>query len=101
VVTQRTKEIAIRKVFGSNTRQIVKLVIKDFVNLILIASIIGIPVAYFYMNQWLNNFAYKISLSWYYFASAVLIAVLIALITITYKAIKGANTNPARSLRYE
>jgi len=101
VVTQRTKEIAIRKVFGSNTSQIVKLVIKDFVNLILIASIIGIPIAYFYMNQWLNNFAYKISLSWYYFASAVLIAVLIAIFTITYKAIKGANANPARSLRYE
>ena len=101
VVAQRTKEIAVRKVFGSNTRQIVQIVIKDFISLVLIASLIGIPFAYFYMNQWLNNFAYKISLSWYYFVAAVVLAVLIALITIIYRAIRGANANPAHSLRYE
>ena len=62
---------------------------------------IDIPVAYFYMNQWLNNFAYKISLSWYYFAAGIAAALLIAFLTMVYKIITAANANPADSLRYE
>lgn len=101
VINQKTKEIAIRKVFGSNIKQIVLIISKEFLNLVIIASIIGIPVAYFYMDKWLNNFAYKISLSWYYFAAAVILAVLIAFITIIYKTVLAANANPANSLRDE
>jgi putative ABC transport system permease protein len=101
VINQKTKEIAIRKVFGSNIKQIVAIISKEFINLVIIASIIGIPIAYFYMDKWLNNFAYKISLSWYYFAAAMIIAILIAFATIIYKTIIAANTNPARALRDE
>ena len=101
VINQKTKEIAIRKVFGSNIRQIVKIISKEFIVLIVIASIIGIPIAYFYMDKWLNNFAYKISLSWYYFVIATLVAILIAFSTIIYKTVSAANANPASSLRDE
>jgi putative ABC transport system permease protein len=101
VITQKYKEIAIRKVFGSNIKQIVTVVSKDFLILVLIASAIGTPVAYFYMDNWLNNFAYKISLSWYYFAVAVVLALLIAFSTIIYKAVSAANANPAEALRNE
>jgi putative ABC transport system permease protein len=101
VVTQKYKEIAIRKVFGSNVKQVVSVISKDFLILVLIASLIGIPVAYYYMDKWLSNFAYKISLSWYYFVMAVLGAILIAFLTIIYKAVSAANTNPAEALRDE
>jgi len=101
VINQKTKEIAIRKVFGSNIKQIVAIISKEFINLVIIASIIGIPIAYFYMDKWLNNFAYKISLRWYYFAAAMVVAILIAFATIIYKTIIAANTNPAHSLRDE
>ena len=100
-VLQKNKEIAIRKVFGSNVTRIVRVISREFLTLVLIASLIGIPVAYFYMNQWLNNFAYKISLSWYYFAAGIAAALLIAFLTMVYKIITAANANPADSLRYE
>ena len=101
VINQKTKEIAIRKVFGSNIRQIIKIISKEFIILVIIASVISIPLAYFYMENWLNNFAYKISLSWYYFAIATFAALLIAFLTIIYKTISAANANPANSLRDE
>jgi putative ABC transport system permease protein len=101
VVLQKYKEIAIRKVFGSNVTRIVKVISREFLLLVFIASLIGIPIAYFYMNQWLNNFAYKISLSWYYFAAGIIAALVIAFLTIVYKIITAANANPAESLRYE
>lgn len=101
VVNQKTKEIAIRKVFGSDVKKIVAVISKEFIMLVLIASLIGIPVAYHYMGQWLNNFAYKISLSWYYFLIAVILAVIIAFLTIIYRAVSAARTNPAQALRDE
>ncbi|MEF8845693.1 MAG: ABC transporter permease [Bacteroidales bacterium] len=101
VVLHKYKEIAIRKVFGSNVTRIVRVISREFLILILISSIIGIPVAYFYMDQWLNNFAYKISLSWYYFAAGIAVALAIAFLTMVYKIITAANANPAESLRYE
>ncbi|MFO8236459.1 MAG: FtsX-like permease family protein [Bacteroidales bacterium] len=100
-ITQKTKEIAIRKVFGSNVKQIIMVISKEFIMLIIIASMIGIPVAYFYMDNWLNNFAYKISLSWYYFVSAIIIALLIAGLTMFSKVVKASNLNPAQALRDE
>ena len=101
VVNQKTKEIAIRKVFGSNVKQVVAVISKEFIMLVIVASSIGIPVAYYYMGKWLNNFAYKVSLSWYYFVLAVLAATVIAFSTIIYKAVSAANANPANSLRDE
>ena len=101
VVLQKYKEIAIRKVFGSNVTRIIRVISREFLSLVLIASLIGIPVAYFYMNQWLSHFAYKISLSWYYFAAGIAAALLIAFLTMVYKIITAANANPADSLRYE
>ncbi len=101
VVLQKYKEIAVRKVFGSNVTRIVQVISKEFLTLVLIASLIGIPVAYFYMDQWLSHFAYKISLSWYYFAAGIAVALAIAFLTMVYKIITAANANPAESLRYE
>ncbi|MFP3860254.1 MAG: ABC transporter permease [Bacteroidales bacterium] len=101
LITQRTKEIAIRKVFGSNARNVMKIICREFFILIVTASLIGIPLAYWYMDKWLNNFAYKISLSWYYFVIAVMTALLIALLAITYKVFSAARLNPAHALRDE
>lgn len=101
VINQKNKEIAIRKVFGSNVKQVISVISKEFLLLILIASLIGIPVAYYYMNNWLENFAYRISLSWYYFAIAVVVALVIAFGTMIYKILSAARANPANALRDE
>jgi len=101
VINQKRKEIAIRKVFGSTVKQVVVVISKEFIRLVVIASIIGIPVAYFYMDKWLSNFAYRVSLSWYYFAIAIVAALVIAFTTIIFKSVSAANANPANSLRDE
>ncbi len=101
VINQKNKEIAVRKVFGSSANQLVLLISKEFGRLILLASLIGIPVAWFYMDKWLNNFVYRINLSWYYFFLAILVALLVAFITISYKAFRAAKANPADTLHYE
>ncbi len=101
VINQKNKEIAVRKVFGSSANQVVLLISKEFGRLILLASLIGIPLAWFYMDKWLSNFVYRINLSWYYFFAAILVALFVAFITIFYKALKAANSNPAHTLHYE
>jgi putative ABC transport system permease protein len=100
-IHQRTKEIGIRKVLGANTAGVVAELSKDFLKPVIIAAIIAAPVAYFAMNKWLQSFAYRINIDWWMFAVAGLIALLIALITVSFQAIKAAIANPVKSLRTE
>ena len=99
--TKRVKEIGVRKVLGSSVQSIVVLLSKDLLKPVIIATCISIPVAYYAMNQWLQNFAYKTTLQWWVFALAALITFCIALITVSYQAIKAARANPVKSLRSE
>ncbi len=101
VMTQRTKEIGIRKVLGASTSGIVTLLSKDFLKLVLIAFVIATPIAWYAMNQWLQDFAYKIDIPWWIFALAGILAVAIALFTVSFQAIKAALANPVKSLRSE
>ncbi len=98
---QRTKEIGIRKVLGANVGGIVALLSRDFVKLVLIASLIAFPISWWAMNQWLQSFAYRVGISWWIFAIAGLSAVLIALVTVSLQTIRAALANPIRSLRSE
>jgi putative ABC transport system permease protein len=98
---QRTKEIGVRKVLGASVSNIVLLLSKDFVKLIMIAFVIAAPVAWYVMHNWLQDFAYRIGISWWIFFAAGLLAILIALITISFQAIKAAIANPVKSLRTE
>lgn len=101
IAIKRTKEIGIRKAHGASTSQIILLLSKEFSILVLIANLIAIPLAWMYLNNWLESFAYKTSLSWWLFVSAVLISLAIALGTIFYHTLTTANKNPVDSLRYE
>ncbi len=98
---QRKKEIGIRKVLGGSVSGIVSLLSKDFVKLIAIAIVIAIPLSWWTMNKWLQNFAYRIEISWWMFAAAGLLAIVIALLTVGVQAIRAALNNPVRTLRSE
>ena len=98
---QRTKEIGIRKVLGANVLSIVGLLSKRFFILIVIASLIAFPIAWWAMNNWLKDFPYRIVISWWMFALAIIAAVAIALLTVSFQSIKAAVANPVRSLRTE
>ncbi|MEO8150787.1 MAG: ABC transporter permease [Bacteroidia bacterium] len=98
---QRVKEIGIRKVLGASVSGIVSLLSKDFLKLILIAALIAFPVAWFAMQKWLQDFAYRIQINWWIFLVAALSALVIALLTISFQAIKAAIANPVKSLRTE
>lgn len=98
---QRTKEIGVRKVLGASVPDIVSMLSKDFVKLVLIAAIIAFPVAWLAMNKWLQEFAYRIDIGWWIFIIAGLSAILIALITVSFQAIKAAMANPVKALRSE
>lgn len=100
-ITQRIKEIGIRKVLGAETSSIVTLLSKDFLKLVLIAAPIAFIVAGYAMNQWLQDFAYRTSLSWWVFLLAAILAAIVALVTISFQAIKAALANPVKSLRSE
>ena len=101
VVSKRTKEIGIRKVLGATVANVVALLSRDFVKLVLVANVIAWPVAWYAMNKWLQNFAYRIDISWWVFALAGGLALVIALLTVSTQAIKVALANPVESLRYE
>jgi len=98
---QRTKEIGIRKVLGASVGGIVAMLSKDFARLVLIASVIAFPVAWWTMHSWLQSFAYRTGISWWIFIIAALAAVMIAMITVSFQAIKAAIANPVKSLRTE
>ena len=98
---QRTKEIGIRKVLGASVTDVAALLSRDFIGLVAIAIVIASPVAWFGMNKWLQGFAYKTPISWWIFALAGLLAIGIALITVSFQSIRAAIANPANSLRAE
>ncbi len=98
---QRTKEISIRKLLGASITNIMTMLSKDFVVLVVISLFIATPVAWYFMNDWLNDFAYRIHISWWVFVLAGSIAVFIALLTVSFQAVKAAIMNPVISLRSE
>ena len=98
---QRTKEIGVRKVLGASVTSIVALLSKDFFKLVLIAIVIASPLAWYAMNRWLQDFAYKVDIEWWVFALAGTLAVGIALLTVSFQSVKAALTNPVKSLRTE
>ena len=98
---QRIKEIGVRKVLGASVSSIVAMLSKDFAKLVLIASLIAFPIAWWAMHTWLQGFAYRINISWWIFVIAGLTATFIALITVSFQAIKAAVANPVKSLRTE
>ncbi len=100
-ITQRIKEIGIRKVLGASITSIVTLLSKDFMKLVIIASVIAFPIAWYAMHNWLQDFAYRISIPWWAFILAGILTALIALLTISFQAIKAAAANPVKSLRTE
>ena len=101
MAVQRIKEVGIRKVLGATAGSIVYLFSKEFIILIAIAFAIATPIAWYYMHQWLQNYAYRIDVSWLIFLAGGLAAIIIALATISFQAIKAAMTNPVKSLRTE
>lgn len=101
IAVQRIKEVGIRKVLGATAGSIVYLFSKEFIILIAIAFAIATPIAWYYMHQWLQDYAYRISISWWLFATGGLAATIIALATISFQAIKAAKENPVKSLRSE
>ena len=101
VTEQRTKEIGIRKVLGASVMEVMALLSKEFIKWVLVANVIAWPLAYYVMNNWLKNFAYKIDLSFWVFAASGLFVMIIALLTVSSHAVKAATANPVESLRYE
>ncbi len=97
----KRKEIGIRKVLGANVSGIVQLISKDFLKLVIISIIIATPIAWWVMSKWLESFAYRVNISWWVFTLAGAFALLIALITVSFQAIKAAVANPVKSLRTE
>ncbi len=101
VVARRTKEIGIRKILGADIKSLVGLLSKDFIVLVVIAAVVAFPIAWWALNKWLQDFAYRISIEWWVFIVAAASALAIALLTVSFQAIKAAIANPVKSLRTE
>ena len=98
---QRIREIGIRKVLGASVSNVAGMLSSDFLKLVIISAAIAFPIAWWAMNKWLQGFAYRVNISWWVFAIAGILALLIALITVSFQAIKAALANPVKSLRTE
>lgn len=101
VAEQRTKEVGIRKVLGASAFSVWRLLSREFVVLLIISLCIAIPIAYYFMHGWLQDYQYRVSLSWWIFAVASAGALVITLLTVSFQAIKAAVANPVNSLRTE
>ncbi len=101
ITEQRTKEIGIRKVLGASLRQILNLLLREFCLIVLVSTLVAAPVAFYVMEQWLQNFAYRTEMIWWIFVLSGVLALVIALLTVSYHAIRAATANPVESLRYE
>ena len=101
VAEQRTKEVGIRKVLGASVFGLWRLLSNEFVGLVIISLLIAIPIAYYFMHNWLQDYQYRVSLSWWIFAIAGAVALLITLMTVSFQSLKAAITNPVKSLRTE
>ena len=98
---QRTTEFGIRKVLGASPASLFNLLSREFLILVLIAMFIASPLAWLAMNKWLQNYEYRVAISWWIFVTAGILAILIALLTVSFQAIKAATANPVKSLRAE
>ena len=98
---QRTKEIGIRKVLGASVFNIITLLSRNFLLLVLLASLIAFPLAWWALNSWLENFPYRVNISWWVFGIAVVAALFIAFVTVSFQSLKAATVNPVKSLRTE
>ncbi|HXB96127.1 MAG TPA: ABC transporter permease [Puia sp.] len=100
-VSRRVKEIGVRKVLGASVTGITALLSRDFLRLVVIANFVALPLSWWLMHQWLGDFAYRIGLSWWMFALAAVLVILIALVTVSFQTVRAAMANPVRSLRSE
>jgi putative ABC transport system permease protein len=98
---QRTKEIGVRKVLGASSREIVVLLSKEFAKWVLVANALAWPAAYFIMRNWLQQFAYKTNIAWWLFAAAGAGALVVAMLTVSFQALRAAQTDPVKALKYE
>ena len=98
---QRSKEIGVRKVLGASENQIIFLFYKDFLNLVVISSLVGFPLVYFLMNGWLDNYAYRINFPWILLGVSLVIVMVFSLVTVGYQTLKVAKLDPAKTLKYE
>ena len=101
VAEQRTKEIGIRKVLGASVVNLWRMLSQDFVVLVIISSVLAVPIAYYFVNDWLNQFDYRTNVSWWVFVISLCGAVVITLLTVSFQAIKASVMNPVKSLRTE
>ena len=101
MIQQRVKEIGVRKVLGASVPDISVLISKDFLSLVVIAVLIATPVAWLAMNKWLQSFAYRIEIHWWMFVLVAVVALLIAIVTISFNTVRAARQNPVKSLRTE
>jgi ABC-type antimicrobial peptide transport system permease subunit len=101
VAEQRTKEIGVRKVLGASVFNVWNMLSKDFLKLVIISCFIAVPIAYYVMNGWLQEYPYRVILKWWIFALAMLGALAVTILTVSFQAIRAAKSNPARSLRTE
>ena len=97
----RIKEIGVRKVLGASVTGITALLSKDFIRLVIISFVIAAPLSYWGMYKWLQDYTYRVPIYWWVFAGAAFLSILIALLTVSYQAIRAATANPVKSLRTE